>query len=241
MKKIFILLFLSVAVAGFGQKTLYFGLGGMYGLSGVVNQNTYGQPELDYDAHGAYGGNLNIGYNFTKHLGIKVEVGFARLGQKYFDKRGEAPNDTDFTRKIDLNYLTVPILFKYNTKGKIARFYVLAGPQLGILMGAKQEYLADGVQYDHMASDLDGNAFNVSEPDIKDRLSSFDLMARVDLGADITLVKNLFLNIGITMNYGFMDLNDKPYRMNDFSGNYNKSHNFYGALNMGLNYCIPFK
>jgi len=68
-----------------------------------------------------------------------------------------------------------------------------------------------------------------------------DVMGRIDLGVDITLVKNLFLTVGMTMSYGLLDLNAEDYRIEDVTGNYNPSHNFYGGLNLGLSYCIPFK
>lgn len=241
MKRSLIILLVLLTTAVFGQKGFLIGAGAYYGVSGVVNQNTYGEPELDYDVPSSYGVGLNLGFRFSDHLGIRIEAGYARLGQKYFDTR-TLPGDTvpaNFTRDIKLDYITIPVLFKYNTNGKAARFYLLAGPQIGILMGAKQEYLANGAVYFSDATDLDGNAFQVSEPDIKNRLSSIDLMARIDLGAEFTLVSNLLLNVGITMNYGFLDLNAPAFRMLDYSGNYNGSHNFYGGITLGVSYCIP--
>jgi hypothetical protein len=237
MKKTLVLVLLFLSAAGFGQKTFYFGLGGYYGASGVVNQNDYGLPELDYEVPSSYGYNANLGYCFTKNIGIKMEIGYARLGQKYSDTR----DSVFYTRDVKLGYLTVPVLFKYNTGGKTARFYLLAGPQMGFLMSAKQEYMADGVPFDTTLSNLNGEAFNAGQEDIKDRFSSFELMARIDLGVDITLVENLVLNVGLTMNYGLLDLNAEAYRLNDYSGNYTPSHNFYGGINMGIVYCLPLQ
>jgi len=237
MKRSLFLVFLLLSLAGFGQKTFYFGLGGYYGASGVVNQNDYGLPELDYEVPASFGYNANLGYSFTKNIGIKMEIGYARLGQKYSDTR----DSVDYTRDVKLGYLTVPVLFKYNSGGKTARFYLLAGLQMGFLMSANQEYLADGVPFDTTVTDINGEPFNVGEKDIKTRLSSFDVMGRLDLGVDITLAENLFLNAGLTMAYGFLDLNADAYRMNDYSGNYSASHNFYGGFNLGISYCIPLK
>ena len=238
MKRTLLLALILISAAGFGQKTLYIGLGGYYGASGVINQNTYGMAEMDYDIPASYGYNLNIGYNFTKHLGIKLELGYARLGQKYSD----VINFQDVTRQIKEGYFMVPVLFKYNTAGKVVRFYLLAGPQMAFLMSGEQEYMVNGVQFDTVLTNpVTGETFNAGEPDIKDRLSSMDVMGRIDLGVDITLVKNLFLTVGMTMSYGLLDLNAEDYRIEDVTGNYNPSHNFYGGLNLGLSYCIPFK
>ena len=235
MRKTFAVILILASVAGFGQKGMYLGIGGFVGSSGIVNQNAYGNPELDYEFPFSYGFSLNVGYGITDNIGAKMEIGYARLGQKYSDVRG----DTSFTRDIQTGYLTVPVLFKYNSAGKTARFYFCAGPEFAFLLSAEQEYLADGSQYNRTMTNLDGETFNVGDPDIQDRVSSIDIMARVDMGVDISLTGNLILNAGLTMNYGLTDLNAPAYRLEDYSGNYNPSHNFYGGITMGLNYRIP--
>jgi hypothetical protein len=237
MKKTLLALLLFVSVAGLGQKSFYFGVGSYIGSSAIVNQNTYGIPELDYEVPFSYGINLNAGFSFTKTIGIKMEIGNASLGQKYSDTR----NDTNFTRDVKLSYLSIPVLFKYNSAGTTARFYILAGPQMMFLIKADQEYLADGEPYERTGQDADGNLFKIGDPDIKDRISSFDLMARIDMGVDITLVKNLVLNAGITMAYGLLDINATAYQIEDYSGNYNPSHNVYGGIGIGICYSIPLK
>jgi hypothetical protein len=241
MKKTVVILFLLASVAGFGQKGLNLGLGGFGGSSGVVNQNVYGYPELDYDFPFSYGFNLNVGYGFTDHLGVVMQIGYAQLGQKYSDTRG----DTSFTRDFSMSYLTIPVMFRYLSGGKAVRFYVAAGPELAFLLSAKQEYMyqtpnmTEPAQYNKFAVNKDGEAFNVGEPDIKDRVTPIDYMVRIDFGVNISLAENLFMDAGLTMNYGLSDLNASAYRMEDYSGNYNPSHNFYGGITVGLSYRLP--
>jgi hypothetical protein len=237
MKRTLLILALLISVAGFGQKSCYFGIGGFYGASGVTNQNAYGQSEMDYEVPSSYGFNVTAGYGFTDKLGLQLEVGYGLLGQKYSDTRDYQP----VTRDIDLTYIQIPVLFKYNTTGELARFYLLAGPQLAFLTSANQDYLMNGEPAPPFYNEEYGDTIDVSKSDIKDRLSSFDLMARLDFGLEVMIAKNFMLDLGLTMRYGLMDLNAEDWQLKDKTGNYHASHNFCGGLNVGLNYQIPFK
>ncbi|MFZ4520440.1 MAG: porin family protein [Bacteroidales bacterium] len=217
------------------QKQLYFGLAGT-GLSSVItNQNNYGQYfEMDYKVTFGGSGNVNIGFDFNKHIGLKLELGFAKLGQKYEDTHG----DTLYTRNVKLNYLQIPLMFKYRTGGT-AQFYVMAGIQLDMLLSAKQKYIQSDSMYFKTLADLKNNPYNVGEETITTRYSSMDVMGRLDLGVDIHVASNIFLNVGLTMAYGLTDINAEDFRIKDHTGNYNPSHNIYGGLNVGINYVLP--
>jgi hypothetical protein len=237
MKKTFSFLFLMTLLTIAAHSQLYVGVGGMYGTSGITNQNTYGEAEMDYVMKPCWGVNLDVGYNFTKNLGILMEFKYQAMGQKYQDTQ----QDTVNTRDIDMNYFMMPILFKYRTGGKVARFYAMAGPQVGYLLGANQEYLRGSKPMPPFYQPETGDTLDVSEPDITDRYASIDIMGRLDLGAEVSLTGNLFLNVGLTMAYGFFDLNSTTWRYDDSSGNYNPSHNFYGGLNASICYRFDFK
>jgi len=240
MKKHVIYLISALLIASgslFGQKQFYFGVGGMGLNTWVTNQNNYGLPfEMDYAITIGGGANANIGFDFSKHVGLKIEVGFERLGQTYKD---DLFNDTTYTRNVSLNYLEVPLLFKYRTSGKIVRFCVLAGPQFNFLMSAKQKYYKYGKIDTDYIFDKDDKPVKIGEETITDRYTSLDILGRLDLGVDITLVKNLFLNAGLTMAYGFLDVNATNMRIADHTGNYNASHNILVGINFGINYAIP--
>lgn len=235
MKKIYTVLvavLLFACIPAIAQKGLYFGLAGTIQSTWVTNQNNYGLPEMDYKT--AYGGaaNLNIGYDFTNHLGVKIEVGYGKFGQKYTDKIG----DSTFSREVKAYHLMIPILLKYRTGGSIAKFYVAIGPQFDMLLSASQNYLMNGAIYDNTRETVSGEKFGVGKEEIKERFSSMDVFARLDLGVDITVVKHLMIEIGVKLGYGLMDLNSTDYRLKDHSGNYNPSHNVFGGLTLGLNY-----
>ena len=239
MKKISILLmfaFCLVVTSAISQKQLYFGAG-FSGLSTwITNQNNYGLPEMDYKMTFGMAGNASIGYDFTKNIGLKLEIGYSKLGQSYKDNI----NDTAYVRDVKLYYLQIPLLFKYKTGGEVARFYFLIGPQFGFLMNAKQSYLKNGDPDENTIKDLVNNTHKISEETITSRYTSYDIFARLDLGVDITLVKNLVLNAGLTFNYGLTDINATDWRIKDSSGNYSASHNIFGGMNVGLCYVLDF-
>ncbi len=239
MKKISVLFTLACCLTSLtlmSQKQLYLGVGGTGISTWITNQNNYGQPALDEKMTFAMAGNLNIGYDFTKNIGLKMEIGISRLGQNYSKTR----NDTTYTRNVKLNYLLIPLLFKYKTGGSVARFYFLIGPQFALLLNAKQSYLKDGDPDDLTIRDLGNNMHRISEETITSRFTSYDIFARLDLGVDISLLKFLVLNAGLNLNYGLTDINATDWRIKDSSGNYNASHNIFGGFNVGLCYVFDF-
>jgi hypothetical protein len=94
--------------------------------------------------------------------------------------------------------------------------------------------------------DWDGNYYNpntkkwekAGEADIKDRFNSFDIMARLDFGVEVKLLPNLILNAGLTTAYGLTDINADDYQIDDHTGEYTPSHNFYGGITAGISYAF---
>ena len=232
-------LLLFATVSTFAQKGFYFGIAGTGQSTWITNQNNYGLPEMDYKS--TYGGgiNANIGFDFNNHIGLKLEIGYSKLGQKYTDKRADEDTGTTdaFERNVKLNYLTIPILFKYRVGGPMVKFYMAIGPQFNILLSAKQSYTKNGQDYLFEITDtITGNAFKVGAEEIKERFSSNDIYARMDLGVDITVIKHLMIEAGIKFGYGLMDLNSSDFRLKDSSGKYHASHGVFGGITVGLNY-----
>ncbi|MBE0647693.1 MAG: PorT family protein [Bacteroidales bacterium] len=219
------------------QKRLYFGLSGTGLSSVIVNQNNYGLPfEMDYVLTFGGGGNANIGFDFNSHIGLKLEIGWAKLGQKYEDVH----QDTSYTRNVKINYLQIPLLFKFRTGGDVAKFYIMTGPQLNILVSASQEYLKhENIWDENYTPGGWTKPIVIGESTITNRYNSMDIMARIDFGVDIQIIPNLFLNAGMTMAYGFLDINAPDWQMTNKDGNYNPSHNAYGGLTFGINYVLP--
>jgi hypothetical protein len=240
MKKTFALVLFAITLTGsvMAQKQFYFGLAGT-GLSSVItNQNNYGLPfEMDYKMTMGMGGNAIVGFDFSKNIGLKLEIGYAKLGQMYEDTY----KDTIYTRNIKLNYLQIPLMFKYRTDGEVARFFVAAGPQFNLLLSASQEYFKHDSVFTHNGVPNWNKPTEIGESSITDRYNSLDIMGRLDFGVDITVAQNLFLNVGVTMAYGFMDINASDYQnpVNNPTYTYHPSHNLYGGINFGISYCLP--
>ncbi len=220
------------------QKQLCFGLS-LTGLTSVItNQNNYGLDfELDYVATFGGCGNVNIGFDFNKRVGLKTEIGFTKLGQKYKGTH----DGSAYQRNIRLNYLQIPLMFKYIGKGDAVNFYLMAGPQCNLLLSASQQYLKDGAVFDYYHTLPDSSqTILVGQQSITGRYNSLDIMGRIDLGAEIRVASNLFLNVGMTMAYGIIDINAPDWQIPDYSsGEYHSSHNIYGGINFGINYMLP--
>ncbi len=226
------------------QKQLYFGLQGT-GLSSVItNQNNYGLPfEMDYKVTFGGSGNVNVGFDFNKHFGLKLEIGFAKLGQNYADNHTDTSGvASTYSRKVKLNYLQIPLMFKYRTGGDVVRFYVMAGPQFNLLLSASQKYLKQDQVYDITGYYPENwtKPLVIGEETITDRYNSLDIMGRLDFGLDFQVASNLSVYVGMTMAYGLMDINATDYQIPNYSsGKYNPSHNLYGGINFGINYLLP--
>jgi hypothetical protein len=231
--------FLFITGSLMAQSQLYFGIAGS-GLGTVItNQNNYGLPfEMDYAFTMGGSGNVNVGFDFNKNLGLKLEIGWAKLGQKYEDTYW----DTIYTRNVKLNYLQIPLMFKFRAGGEVAKFYVMAGPQFNILLSASQEYYKHDSIFTNNGYPNWNKPTLIGESDIKERYNTLDIMARIDLGVDINFTKNLFMNVGLTMAYGLMDINATDFQnpLNTPGYEYNASHNLYGGINVGINYVLPF-
>jgi opacity protein-like surface antigen len=235
MKKFYSALLALLLLASFpalAQKGFYVGAAVTEQSTWITNQNNYGRPEMDYKNTFGFGYNLNIGYDFTNHLGIKMEVGSAQFGQDYTDKVG----DSTFERSVKLNHLQIPIMLKYRIGGPILKFYVAVGPQFDFLMSAKQTYMLNGQQFSDTTETTTGKKFDIGKEDIKERFSSMDVFARADLGLEVMIIKHLMIDFGLKLGYGLMDLNAADYRIKDHSGAYHPSHEVFGGLTLGVNW-----
>ncbi|HTJ48339.1 MAG TPA: porin family protein [Cyclobacteriaceae bacterium] len=89
---------------------------------------SYSSPGIRPDFH--VGGYLTL--MFTEHMGLQPEVLYSGQGAK------------SGSSKLKLNYITVPILFRFNVN-KVLSFH--AGPQFGVLASAKLKNGSNSVDY----------------------------------------------------------------------------------------------
>ncbi|GAB4329755.1 MAG: hypothetical protein Kow00127_22070 [Bacteroidales bacterium] len=230
--------FVTIGVYGQKGKELLIGGGGGFTSVWIMNQNFYGEPEVNYAPKAGYAGFVTLGYDFDGHAAIATEIQYSLQGQKYSDKQSIDGVKYDVDRNIDLSYINIPLLFRYSFGTGSTRFRVLLGPQYSMLQKAEQSYLRDGKKLGTKATDLDGNEFVTDADDITDRFESTDFSILMDVGADIRLSDPLFLSAGFRGQYGFKDINAPAYRINDLDGEYSPSHNVWGGLYVGLIYRV---
>ena len=120
------------------------------------------------------------------HFGAVVEIpvsdGFSFQPELLYSAQGSDYEEESFSGSVKADYLNVPLMAKfYVGEG----FSVEAGPQVGLLMSAKDEY--DG-----------------GDDDIKDFLKSTDFGVNIGLGYKL----ESGLNFGARYNLGFSNVND---------------------------------
>ena len=254
---------LFVGAAAQAQQGIHFGFHGQMNSIWILNQNNYEYSEMDYEYKFGPNGGLTFGYNWEDNFGIQVEFNYAQMGQDYSDIMKdfgptEDPTKPDLKTKVltyryvDLNYLQVPMLFKYmegDTKDAI-KYQLLGGLQLGYLLSAEQTYTADITNFDpdeqkpvneapqSGVPDFRGNA-NVSGDDYFQKL---DVGLLLDVGADIYVNDKLYFSPSFRGYYGFFDINAKETRnLQPAQGEniYLASHNAYVGFSLGINFMFP--
>ena len=231
-------LFLLVFFNSMAQKgkELIFGAGGAVTSTWIMNQNFYGEPEVDYAPKMGYAVSFNLGYNFTENISAIAELQYSLQGQKYEGKQNIDGTKYEVKRNIDLRYLNIPLFIKYAFGTDDVKFRVLAGPQIGILLEATQDYTRDGKKQGDELINLDGELFVPYASNITDRFEHIDISIAIDIGADIHISDKFYVSAGIRGNYGFKDINAPAYRMPDLDGEYIPSHNAWGGLYVSINY-----
>jgi hypothetical protein len=126
---------LTGAAGVVAQKGAHVGVHGLLNTTFIINQNSYGFEEYDYKQTFGAGAGLALGYNISDHIGLQTEINFIKLGQNY--QRSRQPIDT---RKYELNYTAIPVLFKYTSGEGMVKFYGQIGPQIMFLNNAAINY-----------------------------------------------------------------------------------------------------
>jgi hypothetical protein len=97
-------------------------------------------PELDYESTWGFAGGVSASYNFTDYLGVGLDVLYSSQGQKYKGTK----SGTTYTAKATLNYLKLPLLFRFNTDpNSVVQFNAFLGPQFSFLLSYKDRFEDD--------------------------------------------------------------------------------------------------
>jgi hypothetical protein len=136
---------------------------------------------------------------------FQPELLYSAQGSEFEDTFTESDGEIMYVYvakgKVKADYLNVPLMAKYYvTKG----FSIEAGPQVGFLLSAKEEY-------DFTYTEGSITETTSGEEDIKDSLKGIDFGLNFGLGYKL----DNGLNFGARYNLGLLDINDDP----DYLGN----------------------
>ncbi|HEY9047756.1 MAG TPA: porin family protein [Ohtaekwangia sp.] len=137
-------------------------------------------------------GGVYVTLMFTDHFGLQPELLYSGQGAKSGDV------------KLKLNYVTIPILLRYNVND-ILSFH--AGPQFGVLLSAKSKVGSNST-------------------DVKDQLKGSDVGAAIGIGVDLPMK----LNFAFRFVKGFSDINDvtDSYKQKNYILQFSVGYKLFG-------------
>ncbi len=166
MKRVSLLMLAFVTLAITGTAQIKYGAKGGVNLA-KVSGKTDGEKE-SFDS--------KVGLHFGGFVEIPVSGNFSVMPEVNYDQWGGQQEESGMKSEMNLSYINVPILAKYNVGG----FGIYAGPQIGFLMSSK-----------YKVEDLEAEIDNVKGTDFG-----------AVFGAEYNLAYGIFLsaryNLGLT-------------------------------------------
>lgn len=141
-------------------------------------------------------GGLAGAYNFNNTWSLKLGAAYERKGADFEGTAAVNGVNTTFKGKTNVDFLSIPVLVKarFGT-GKKVKFFVNAGPYVGILLANKTK--------------IDAFGSNPStEIDNKDSTKKVDFGIAAGLGVEFLVGKNMGFSVEARDNFGLTNLND---------------------------------
>jgi len=162
-----------------------------YGAKAGLNLSTLTGDVGSYDVKSKAGFHVGgfVEFKITDKFSVQPELLYSTQGAKFEYFSSDEFSSTSDKRDVKLGYLNVPIMAKYFV---LPGFTIEAGPQIGFLLSAKNEF-----DYQSYITEQ----YNSSgEDDIKDDSKAVDFGFNVGLGYEFT--ENIFVqaryNLGLT-------------------------------------------
>ncbi len=109
-------------------KKVEFGVRFMPTISSFKMQTSTGGT-VNGEAKLGWGAGATLGYFFSNCVGVQIEAIYSDISRKY--------TDLDVERRVRLSYINFPLMLSINTgKSRLINLNVVAGPQIGILVGS---------------------------------------------------------------------------------------------------------
>ncbi len=215
----------SFDVMGQRRRTYWVDAEAGYSSNWIFNQNAYGNPEMEYATTFGYTGGIGVSYFQDRDWGFKGSLFLSKMGQNYSGVQsvGEA------VRKVNLTYLGVPLLIMKNIPYMNYPTWISFGPEVMILLNAKQEYSRVG------GNPLP-NPIGMASANVKDRFRSTDVALSFALSrmVDINRSKKAMYIFSVNSSFGLTDINKSAWQIPNTHGIYGRSHNFYIGFKAGI-------
>ncbi len=131
---------------------------------------TFDESELDSSNKTGFTAGLMVEIPVAKNFSIQPELLYSQQGTKISFSDQEVTN-SNYKSKIDLNYLNIPVMLKYYVLKGLS---LQAGPQIGILLKANNEYRDNFLGYE-----------NYENLDLKEYSTGIDTSVNLGLGYQI--------------------------------------------------------
>lgn len=191
----------------------------------IMNQNAYGTPEMDYSTKFGLSGMIGLNYYINTKYGLSTGIGIGNYGQRYGGEQAGAKA----SRKVNLNYIQVPLLAMKQLCDPHHPCWLTFGPQIMILTSATQQYTRD--------AEISLENQDILEiRDAQKLYKPLDIM--LNLGFSNLYYMRTYDNMRLMVSYntalGLFDINEKDYRITRKGSDYKGSHNFYIGVQVGL-------
>ncbi|MBL7928825.1 MAG: PorT family protein [Bacteroidia bacterium] len=182
---------LAASVAVVNAQEFKIGMAGGIYSTWLVNTNVSDQGD-DLDFAATFGGQLGVEaqYYFKDNLGLSFGLLFTGHNQKY---TGDLGNNVSYDAKTKMRYLDIPILLRFGGGSKGAYFEF--GPQIGMLMSAKDEFTTSP-----------SSSGDWKDKDRKDNFKTSNIAGILGFGVDIDASENVLITTGLRLGYGFGDV-----------------------------------
>lgn len=230
------------------QSRFYVGANASYNMHIIVNQNNYGQKEMDYKDPqlAAYFGG-QVGMRFNPNHAVSLGLMSMKLGQDYED----GFNNAGYEKDLQFNYIGIPILYTFTSGDERnqyegAKFFLEVGPQINLLRSGTVtldrngsddflDFYTKGYKNPHVAK-LKEYAANRDVNDVKEMFSGSDIMARFGFGVSTIFAESLQLTVALRGGISITDINAEDWKLENNDGVYEASRNAYAGLELRLNY-----
>lgn len=191
---------LTFSVAG--AQTARFGVKGGLNVSTLAGDVDDSSPKI-----GAHVGGL-VEIKLTNKFAIQPELLLSLQGAKSTYSEYDFGNDYSYTaeNKVGLTYLNVPVIAKFYVIPKLS---LEAGPQLGILVGAKNKYTETEIDNGEVRS------FSRTA-DVKNGFKSVE--AAFDFGASYYFTDHMFVSARFCIGLSNIDENGGYRRVDNGNG-----------------------